>query len=221
MKGSDFINVVMKRIWILILSIIICISLVNIYSYFFMTKQYEATSTVYVLRKDNNPNPSTNLNSELLASLSLIKDYLDLIKSKVILQRVKTKLEEQYPWAKEMRISEISSQLNIQNKNDKHILSISVKHQDPEKASIIANQVVDEFQKFSKEITSEDTVTLIDKAEASMIPVQPKPVVYTFLAFVIGVLIGLLTIFLHYFLSIASRSNRTNRKRLVFSDISN
>ncbi|MGF7033002.1 capsular polysaccharide biosynthesis protein [Paenibacillus mucilaginosus] len=214
MELSELISIILRRIWILLIAVLVCVGAAAYVSYFHMEKEYEASASMYVLK--SNKTPSNNLYQELLAGSSLVKDYKELIKSKTVLKQVKDQLERSQAWAAQMTVEELGQKLEISNKNDTHILVAAAKDTSPERAAVIANQVAVVFIEYSRQITVDESVQLIDAAEAADAPSQPKPLINMAVAAVVGVLVGLLAIFLQV-QSQRSTTARRGKKPLEFS----
>ena len=187
MRISALIGVVLRRFWIVIISLAVFVGPVLYYS---STKpvEYTADASVYILRQTTST--STNLYQELLAAISLIKDYKVLLPSDAVTYPVQQKLAEQYKWAQNLTAQDIADKVQITNKNDSHIVTVSVKDQDPEKAAIIANQFIAVFKEFSKKITVDDSVIDIKAATPPTEATSPGKL-YVAAAGLIGLLVGL------------------------------
>ena len=187
MRISALIGVVLRRFWIVIISLAVFVGPVLYYS---STKPVDITAdaSVYILRQTTST--STNLYQELLAAISLIKDYKVLLPSDAVTYPVQQKLAEQYKWAQNLTAKDIADKVQITNKNDSHIVTVSVKDQDPEKAAIIANQFIAVFKEFSKKITVDDSVIDIKAATPPTEATSPGKL-FVATAGIIGLLVGL------------------------------
>lgn len=132
MNLNEILRYIAKKWWIIMLAILVCVGAAGYKGYYHVTKLYQADATIFVSKQP--ATSSSSLYQELLAGLSLIKDYKEIIKSNAVLEQVKSELSTQYPWMKDNKsIAEISSQITITTKSESHIVQISVIDKDPQK----------------------------------------------------------------------------------------
>jgi capsular polysaccharide biosynthesis protein len=110
-----------------------------------------------------------------------------------------------------MALDELSDKIKVTNKNDTHIMVISVRDSQPDRAAVIANEVSKAFVEFSKKITITSSAQIIDDALPGETPVEPKPVVYMGLSAVVGLLIGILAIYFQLLMTGPGASNKRRR----------
>ncbi|WP_219834867.1 YveK family protein [Paenibacillus sp. R14(2021)] len=201
---STLLVYLLKRIWIIILAVAVCVGPV-IYWSNSKPVEYKASASAYILRQTTST--STNLYQELLAALSLIKDYKVLIPSTAVTASVQEALAAQYEWGKALTAEKLASQVRIENGNESHIIAINVTDKDPEKAAIIANAVLDAFKQFSKKITIDDSVIEIEAAQPPKAPTSSNKL-YIGAAGLAGLVLGFLIALLPVMLGIDSSRRR-------------
>ena len=86
---SEIVHVLLNKIWVIILVGIIVGLVAIVGTYLFVTPQYESTTKMYVLSKQDS---NTLTSQDMQTSLSLTKDYAELIKSRTVTEGVITQL---------------------------------------------------------------------------------------------------------------------------------
>lgn len=130
--------VLKKKLWmIFIAGALGCMAAVAL-SIFFVKPTYKSTSQFYVFSSE----ATVSSLSELQAGSQLTKDYKVIIQSRPVLEDVieNLKLEIDY--------KQLRKKMRVENLNDTRIIEITVTDQDPERAKLIVNQIVDSSSKF-------------------------------------------------------------------------
>lgn len=175
----EVLHVLLDRFWIILLSGIAAGLAFIAATVLFITPQYESTTKMYVLSKQDN---NTITSSDMQTSLSLTKDYAELIKSRTVTEGVISKLDL------DMTHEELLDKMSIDSATDTRILSISVKDEDPYVACEIANSVRDVAANHIKKVMDINAVNVVEQAnipENKCSPSIPKNGV-------IGVLLGII-----------------------------
>ena len=82
---GDIFGLLLHRMWMILLAGFICGAVGFIYSNFFITPQYQSTTKVYILNKQN----STSVTySDVQLSTTLSKDYEQLVTSRYVIEGV-------------------------------------------------------------------------------------------------------------------------------------
>jgi capsular polysaccharide biosynthesis protein len=168
-----------KIVFIILIPIVVSIITVLV-SVAFIAPVYEASTTLYIISQNAASEEDVTYN-ELLKNQQLVKDYRELIKSKLI---VKTTLEE-------LNITDISPEqlaknITVTSKNDTRVLEVKVRDTSPERSKELSNKVCEVFVKEAISITKIANVSVVDPAEVPRSPVKPKPLLYTLIAFLIS-----------------------------------
>ena len=82
---KDLIIYLLQRWWILLICTVVGAALTLAYTLFAVTPQYQSTTSIYILNKNDKGNLTT---SDLSVSTQLTKDYAKLIKSRTALESV-------------------------------------------------------------------------------------------------------------------------------------
>ena len=82
---GEIFALLLHKVWIIILAAVVCGAVGFLYSYFLITPQYQSTTKVYILNKQN----STSVTySDVQLSTTLSKDYEQLVTSRYVIEGV-------------------------------------------------------------------------------------------------------------------------------------
>jgi capsular polysaccharide biosynthesis protein len=151
----ELFRVLLSKIWIIVLSGITLGLVVIAATILFVTPQYESTTKMYVLNKQDS---STLTSSDLQSSLSLTKEYAVLIKSRTVTESVITQLNL------DMTSKELLSKISVSSETDTRVLTITVTDEDPYEACQIANAVRDVAANHIKNVMDIDAVNVVETA---------------------------------------------------------
>jgi len=151
----ELLRVLIDKIWFIILAGMIAGLAFIAATLLFITPQYESTTKMYVLSKQNS---DTLTNQDMQTSLSLTKDYAELIKSRTVTEGVITQL------GLELTHKQFLRKMSVDSTTDTRILSITVSDEDPYEACEIANAVRDVAASHIKNVMDIDAVNVVETA---------------------------------------------------------
>lgn len=157
------------------------------YSAFLAKKEYQSTSRIYVVSRQNQDNNALT-NSDLQAGAYLVKDYREIILSQNVLSQAIEELKL------DMTPAELSKKINVSVPTDTRILSITAKDGDPKEATRIANGLRNVAAEKIISVTKVSDVTTLDEAEVPQSPSSPNIKRNVLLGFVAGA--GLMVVLL-------------------------
>ena len=157
------------------------------YSAFLAKKEYQSTSRIYVVSRQNQDNNALT-NSDLQAGAYLVKDYREIILSQNVLSQAIEELKL------DMTPAELSKKINVSVPTDTRILSITAKDGDPKEAARIANGLRNVAAEKITSVTKVSDVTTLDEAEVPQSPSSPNIRRNVLLGFVAGA--GLMVVLL-------------------------
>ena len=179
---------VTKYIWIIITIGVIFSIVAYIWSTIMVVPKYKSSTKVYVL--NNNINEKKLTTQDFQIGNYLLKDYKEIILSSKVLERVIDKN------GIKMNLVELRSKIEVKIPQDTRILTITVEDTDAKRAADIANAVRDEAFEEIKEITKEESVNILEKAQESKTPSSPDIRKNTIMAIGIGILLSLAVVVL-------------------------
>lgn len=157
------------------------------YSAFLAKKEYQSTSRIYVVSRQNQDNNALT-NSDLQAGSYLVKDYREIILSQNVLSQAIEELKL------DMTPAELSKKISVSVPTDTRILSITAKDGDPKEAARIANGLRNVAAEKIIAVTKVSDVTTLDEAEVPQTPSSPNIRRNVLLGFIAGV--GLMVVLL-------------------------
>jgi capsular polysaccharide biosynthesis protein len=189
----DIWRIIFQRLKFISVITIFAVLLTGIISFFVLTPEYEAVTTVIV----NEQNSEDVLDyDKLIASEKLLKTYSEFVNSRSVAEEVIARLG--------LSVSPVHllKQLKVQGSNDSLIASIVIIDEDPNVAVAISNAVVEVSLEKWNRVMNMDNVYILDEAKLppNPVPVYPNPILNIvaafFLSSIIGVILALLIEFL-------------------------
>jgi capsular polysaccharide biosynthesis protein len=181
---KDIVKIISKRWWIILVSVLICVTASVIISYFVQVPLYQSSSTLYVGKK-NVLITDQGYNDVMLGN-QLVKDYRELILSRAVATRVLTDLNITY-----LNADQLSSKIKVSLKNDTRVIEISVTDHDNVLAKSIADDVANVFKLKVFEIMQVDNINIIDTAEVAKSPISPDKRLNVIVSFLLGLILGI------------------------------
>lgn len=185
----EVLHILLDRFWIILLSGIAGGLVFIAATLLFITPQYESTTKMYVLSKQDN---NTITNSDMQTSLSLTKDYAELIKSRTVTESVISKLDL------ELTHEELLNKMSINSATDTRILSISVRDKDPYVACEIADSVRDVAANHIKKVMDINAVNVVEKANIPEEKCSPSTAKNGMIGVLLGIIISVAIIMIVY-----------------------
>lgn len=175
-----------QRLWMIVLSMVLCGSILFSYAAFLITPLYQASVLLYV---NNNSisvgSTSVSISSsEITAAKSLVATYLVILESRATLSDVieRGELDRGY--------SELKGMIDAQAINETEIFSVTVTSPDPMEAEHIANTIAQVLPDKIAGIVDGSSVRIVDYAVVPSGKVSPNIRKYTIVGLLLGMLIS-------------------------------
>lgn len=189
---TDLFMVIWRHIHLVILAGILLGLTAFIGTKLFITPMYTSVTKVYVLSKQDN---STNLTySDLQTGTSLTKDYMELVKSRPVLEQVIAILNL------DLDVEELSDSITVDTPQDTRILRIAVENENPKTAKEIADALRESVSIQITEIMDADSVNTVEMANLPTVPSSPSNMKNTAIGFALGIMLAVGIIVLVYIL---------------------
>ena len=164
--------------------LIVCLALVfaiaaGVYTVYFVTPQYRATSIIYVL----SPESIVNLSSLQLGN-ALTSDYIKVFDMWEVHEEVISNLNLNYSY------SRMRSMLSVTNTSNTRMLDISVTSPSPEEAALIANEYAKVASEYIHETMAIDKPSIMSVALEPTNPISPSRTRNIAIGFVLGALLA-------------------------------
>ena len=165
-----------KHLRLVILLPVVCALVVGLYSIFFVRNTYTATASMYVLAQGESSS-STNLYSDLNASQMLTNDVAKLLKSDRIVNQV----------GSEVGVEELKGyKVDVTSETTSRVITLSVTGSDPQTAADIVNKMIKDVSDVARSVMNIRSVNPINQAQAPISPSGPNRLLYTAVAFLVG-----------------------------------
>lgn len=180
-----------RKIWIIIISGLICGIALFGYSEFFITPTYQSSALFYVNNKLSIGSTSLSLSSsDITASQSLVDTYIVILKTRNTLESVIDKGNY------DMNYKEISKLISAASVNETEVFKVTVTDTDPERACSIANTIAEILPDKISEIVTGSSAKVVDYAVVEPIKVAPSVTKYTLIGTAVGVILACIVIVL-------------------------
>ncbi|NLK88277.1 MAG: hypothetical protein GX279_12435 [Clostridiaceae bacterium] len=183
----SYIKVCLRYWWIILIITIISTAGTAYLSIYHIAPKYSTSTTLYILKmNDRDAANNESVYQNLLASQMLVSDYKEMVKTDLIIERVRGDLEESFPGIKSESPDSFADSITVSNKPDTRLIDIKVTNGDPRAAAAIANKIAEVFKEQSLELLKTESVTIINTAGVPSAPVSPRPFQDSLLAFLAG-----------------------------------
>lgn len=148
-----------------------------------ITPLYSSTTKMYVLSKQDSGSSVTY--TDLQTGTQLTKDYMELVKSRPVLEQVIAVLNL------DIEAEQLADAITVETPLDTRILTIIVEHEDPKTAKEIADAVRESVGIQITEIMDADSVNTIEEGNLPTAPSSPSLIKNMAIGGILGVFIAL------------------------------
>ena len=176
-----------KKLEILLI-ILIFLVVGIIYSYFYITPQYKASTNLVLVQSSASSSKNSDsaiTTTDITMNSKLISTYSELIKRNVVLGQVSSNLN-----LSEEEINKLKDEITVKSVQDTEIIEITVKDVDPNFAAKVANEIAKVFSKKIVEIYNISNVYILDKAEPESEPCNINHIKDVFVFFAVGLVVS-------------------------------
>ena len=162
---KELIGMFLEKKFLIIFVVILFAILGAVYTTRFITPLYESsTSLVLVQTGDTDTSLESITTTDITLNSKLVDAYAVVAKSKRVANKVLENLKLNMP------IDDLRESITISSASDTQNLKVSVKHENPEEACKIANEVAEVFIEEVTEIYKVKNLYILDPAEVNTIP---------------------------------------------------
>lgn len=184
-------RVVLGKIWVIIMSGIICALAAFIVSAFILPAKYESTAQLYII---NRQNEGTTTYSDIQTSTQLVKDYQVLVVSRPVVEQVISNLNLN------METQDFIEQVTVNIASDSRVLSVSVNNEDPYLAKKIVDNLADVSSERICSVMQIDGVNIIEYGNIPVRPASPNIKMITAAGLLLGLFAACAVVILIYML---------------------
>ena len=206
----EVMSVMLHRLWLILLCGVLAGGLAFALSAFVVVPQYESTTKIYILNKNEN---SSLTYSDTQLATQLTKDYEELVKCRYVLETVigTCGLEDDY--------EELEGRVEVENAADTRIIGITVKDPDPVTARAVADCIRDVASEHIRNVTDVEAVNVVDEANLPEEPSEPSIPLWTAVGALLGILLCAIAVFLRYMTDDTVKSAEDVEKYLGLSTL--
>lgn len=170
-----------KNVWVIIVAGILGAAICFSISAFIMTPTYSSSVMLYVNNSSISlGNTSLNL-SDLTAAQSLVKTYMEILKTRTTLEKIIEKTGVDYDY------KELAKMIDAASANNTEIMRVTVTSADPYEAARIANSIAEVLPQRITEIIDGASMEVVDSAVPNLDKVSPSIAKYTAIGLILGV----------------------------------
>lgn len=188
---QELFGLLLHWLWLIILCGLLTGAAGFLISRFVLTPQYESTTKVYILNKQDGGSLTY---SDVQLGTQLTKDYTQLIKSRDVLEQViqTCALTESY--------KTFSSRVDVENLTDTRIIAITVTDEDPLMAQFIANEVRKVASEHIKNVMDIQAVNVAEEANLPEAPSSPNVLKWTGIGLLLGIFVCAMILIIRFLL---------------------
>lgn len=179
-----------KKIWIILLCVIIGGGAMYSYTYFFIQKQYSTSVTLYVNNSTLANNSETITSNDLSVAQSLVDAYTVIISSNTVMQKVIDEADEN------LTIEELSNMIRVEAQSGTSLFKVYVTNTNPIEATNIANTIANVVTEQMPKIIEGSSVQIVDEARVPEYSVSPNYKVNAMIGMLLGLLVSVSMIFI-------------------------
>ncbi|OAB39968.1 hypothetical protein PMSD_02640 [Paenibacillus macquariensis subsp. defensor] len=189
MELKLLISMIRKRLWLIIVFVILCSSCVGIYTIYFTTPIYEASSTLIINKSniDNDGKPTLDMN-QINSNILLINSYKVIISSATIMDKV----VQSYP---ELKVSseDLMQRIKVITTQNSQIITLQIRDSNYDQAMQIVNAIGKVFKDEIPRIMKVDNISILDLAKPQLEaqPVGPNVKLNIVIAFVASLMLAI------------------------------
>lgn len=207
---KEIFGILINKLWLIVLCGIVAGVAGFCVSNFAITPQYQSTTKVYILSKQNGDSVTY---TDLQMGTQLTKDYKELIKSRDVLETVieTCQLDESY--------GSLAERVTVENISDTRIIAITVEDPNPVTAQFLADEIRKEAAQHIKNVMDIEAVNVAEEANLPENPSSPSVMKWTALGLMLGMCLCAGVILLRYLLDDTVKTSEDVEKYLGLSTL--
>ena len=160
-------HVLWRKVWALILALVVGVAVTGVGTYFLITPQYTATSIIYILSK------TTSITSlaDLQIGSQMAADFQIIATTREVLEPVRQQYDVGHVYED---YEDFVDNVEVTNPTNSHMLQIAVTHPDPYIAAQISNAIAEQLKMQIAEVMSTDTPSTVEQAVVPESPSSPN-----------------------------------------------
>ena len=152
---KKFVEVALKRWYIVVLVLAVCLTVAHVYKLFFITPTYRSSAKLYIMSKMDESGTAELTVNDITISTHITADFAEIIKDKYVLQDVSEHIGGKYS------ASQIQGALTVNYEKNSRLIALSVTTTNPEDSKLIIDGICD--------VTKEKMVELMGLAKVNIL----------------------------------------------------
>ena len=181
-----------KIVWILV-AIIVAVVVGNVYTILTRVPMYKSNVSLVLVSEKSGDGNSVYNNSEQQLNKNLVGTYSEIVKSKVVLNKVISNLDLDISYA------ELKSNIEVSSVENTEIINIYVSNKNPKMATLIANEIASVFVGEINKFYKLNNVNILDKATNVNTPYNVNYVKDNVIYILIGAVVSLGILFVIFY----------------------
>lgn len=181
-----------KIVWILV-AIIAAVVVGNVYTILTRVPMYKSNVSLVLVSEKSGDGNSVYNNSEQQLNKNLVGTYSEIVKSKVVLNKVISNLDLDISYA------ELKSNIEVSSVENTEIINIYVSNKNPKMATLIANEIASVFVGEINKFYKLNNVNILDKATNVNTPYNVNYVKDNVIYILIGAVVSLGILFVIFY----------------------
>ncbi len=153
-----------------------------------LTPTYDSTTKIYVLNKQDESNQTITY-SDLQSSTQLTKDYMELVTTRPVLEKVISTLE-----LEDTTYQALKNKISVSTATDGRIIYITVSDKNPKQAKSIADAVRDAVSDQIMQVMAVESVNVVEEANLPDHAARPNKTRNVIMGGFLGFIIALFTV---------------------------
>lgn len=206
----EIFGLMLHRLWLIILCAVVAGAAGYAVSQFVLTEQYESTTRIYVLNRQND---DTLTYSDVQLGTQLTKDFAQIIKSRYVLEQVigVCGLED--------TSASLASRVSVDTQSDTRIITITVTDDDPARAQYIADELREASAERIMNVMDIQAVNVVDEANLPTSPSAPSVPKWTAIGFLLGAFLCMAVVLVQFLLDDTIKTSDDIEKYLGLSTL--
>ncbi len=205
----DLIKLLWSKIWIIIISMVLCATIAFSASIFMISPKYTATAMMYVNNSSLSVGSSTITfsSSQLSAAKSLLDVYVIILESRTTLEAAIERADLKYSYG------QLKSIVSSSSVNDTEIFNISATCTNPADAELIVDTLVEILPERISDIVDGSSVRVVDHAILPTGSSSPSYTRYAFMGAIVGAVVSVAAIIIRDLMDTTVRDEEYLRNR--------
>lgn len=207
---GELIGLLLSRAPLIIITAILFGVLAFSYAKLMITPQYRSTTSIYVINQQASDTVNT---SDLQAGLLLTNDYVNMITSRSVLEKVVNSMNLDYGYGT------LRGKLSVASTSNTRIIDITVEDPDPYEAKRLADAIREAATEKILSVMAIDAINVFEEGNIAQSPSSPNVKRITLIGFAAGFLLAAALVILNYLLNDSVRTPDDVEKYLGLSTL--